>query len=128
VSDESRRASATAPGERQAEPSRFALLETLRNEEKTWKRLAPRYDVTSPDPPWKVSLYATCECLAAGAALPALERRHAEDQLGETVYRETPGPEQQLLALAHTMLSRGLLSEEDLARRMNTVRSRLEAF
>lgn len=128
MSDESRRASANTAGERQAESSRFALLETLRNDEKTWKRLAPRYGVTSPDPPWKVSLYATCECLAAGAALPALERRHAEDQLGETVYRETPGPEQQLLALAHTMLSRGLLSEEDLARRMNTVRSRLEAF
>jgi hypothetical protein len=31
------------------------------------------------------------------------------------------------LALAHIMLSRGLLREEDLARRMKVVRSRLEA-
>ena len=119
--------SADTVGERQAEPARIALLETLQNDDKTWEKLAPRYGVTNPDPPWKVSLYATCECLAAGAALPALERRHAEDQLGETVYSGTPGPEQQLLALAHIMLSRGLLSEEDLARRMDAVRSRLEA-
>jgi hypothetical protein len=116
-----------AAGERQADLALIPLLEAIRNEEKTWEKLAPRYGVTNPDPPWKVSLYATCECLAAGAALPALERRHAEDQLGETVYRRTPAPEQQLLAVAHIMLSRGLLSEDDLARRMNAVRSRLEA-
>jgi hypothetical protein len=119
--------SAAAAGERPAEPARIPLLETLRNPDKTWERLAPRYGVTNPDPPWKVSLYATCECLAAGAALPALERRRAEDQLGETTYSGTPGPEQQLLALAHILLSRGLLSEQDLAQRMKAVRSRLEA-
>jgi hypothetical protein len=103
------------------------LLEALRSEDKTWDKLAQRYRVTNPDPPWKVSLYATCECLAAGEALPLLERRRAEDQLGETVYQGIPAPEQQLLALAHIMLSRGLLSEEDLGKRMNAVRSRLEA-
>ena len=118
---------AAGPGERQTELSPFPVLEAIRNEDKTWDKLAPRYGVTNPDPPWKVSLYATCECLSAAEALPSLERRRAEDQLGETVYSGTPGPEQQLLALAHTMLSRGLLREEDLARRMKAVRSRLEA-
>jgi hypothetical protein len=117
-----------AAGERQADLAPISLLEAIRNENKTWEKLAPRYGVTNPDPPWKVSLYATCECLAAGAVLPALERRRAEDQLGETVYRGTPAPEQQLLALAHIMLTRGLLNKEDLARRMNVVRSRLEAY
>ena len=116
-----------AAGERQADLAPISLLEAIRNGDKTWEKLAPRYGVTNPDPPWKVSLYATCECLAAGAALPALERRRAEDQLGETVYSGTPAPEQQLLALAHIMLSRGLLNKEDLARRLNVVRSRLEA-
>ena len=115
------------PDERQTELAPFPVLEAIRNEDKTWDKLAPRYGVTNPDPPWKVSLYATCECLSAAEALPSLERRRAEDQLGETVYSGTPGPEQQLLALAHTMLSRGLLREEDLARRMKAVRSRLEA-
>jgi hypothetical protein len=103
------------------------LLETLRNEGKTWAELAPRCGVTNPDPPWKVTLEATCECLAVSGALPQLERRSAEDRLGEILYSKTPAPEQQLLALAHTMLTRGLVSEEDLARRMNAVRSRLEA-
>jgi hypothetical protein len=111
----------------QVELAPIPLLEALRNEDKTWEKLAPRYGVTNPDPPWKVSLYATCECLADGKALPLLERRRAEDRLGETLYNGTPAPEQQLLALAHIMLSRGLLSEEDLARRMRAVRSRLEA-
>ena len=111
----------------QVDPSPIPVLESIRNEDKTWDKLAPRYGVTNPDPPWKVSLYATFECLSAVEALPSLERRHAEDQLGETVYRGTPAPEQQLLALAHIMLGRGLLSEEDLAGRMNAVRSRLEA-
>jgi hypothetical protein len=111
----------------QVDPSPIPLLESLRNADKTWEKLAPSYGVTNPDPPWKVSLYATCECLSAVEALPSLQRRHAEDQLGETVYSGTPGPEQQLLALAHIMLSRGLIAEEDLAKRLTSVRSRLEA-
>ena len=108
-------------------PARIPLLDRLRNDDKTWEKLAPKYGVTNPDPPWKVSLYATCECLSAAEALPSLERRQVEDHLGETVYLGTPGPELQLLALAHTMLSRGLLSEADLVDRMRVVRSRLEA-
>jgi hypothetical protein len=110
-----------------AGPSSIAVLEATRKEGKTWTALAPHYGVTNPDPPWKTSLAATCECLAAGGALASLERRHAEDQLGESIYREVPEPERQLLALAHTMLSRGLLTEDDLARRMKSVRSRLQA-
>jgi hypothetical protein len=102
------------------------LLEAIRNDGKTWDELAPRYGVTNPDPPWKVTFNATCECLAVSGALPWLQLRQAEDRLGETLYSRTPAPEQQLLALAHTMLSRGLVSEEDLARRMNAVRSRLD--
>ena len=51
---------------------------------------------------------------------------HIEDRLGETLYGRTPDPERQLLALADTLLRRGILSEEDLARRMDAVRARLE--
>jgi hypothetical protein len=115
-----------AAGERPAQPAPIPVLEAIRNDDRVWEKLAPRYGVTDPDPPWKVSLYATCECLAASAALPALERRRAEDQLGQTVYSATPAPEQQLLALAHILLDRGLLRENDLAARMKAVRLRLE--
>jgi len=105
---------------------RIELLESIQNEDQTWEKLAPRWCVTHPEPPWKVCLDATCDALSAGGALDSLERRHAEDEL-ETVYSEIPNPERQLMALAHIMLSRGLLTEEELARRMEAVRVRLEA-
>lgn len=103
------------------------LLEAIQKHGRTWAELAPRCGVTEPDPPWKVSLHAMCECLSVGGTLPSLERRHTEDQLGETLYSAAPAPEQQLLALADTMLRRGLFDEEGLTRRMREVRSRLEA-
>jgi hypothetical protein len=105
----------------------IALLEAIRSEGKAWDLIAPRYGVTNPDPPWKTSLVAMCECLSVSGALPALDRRHAEDELAEAVYGDVPTPERELLALVHTMLSRGLVVEGDLASRMRIVRSRLEA-
>jgi len=112
-----------APG---AELSPIPLLDAIQDEGRPWQELAPRFGVANPDPPWKVSLYAIFECLSAGGALPSVERRHIEDRLGETIYGRTPDPERQLLALADTLLRRGILREEDLARRMDAVRGRLE--
>ena len=106
---------------------RIALLEATRNQDKTWEALAPRYGVTDPNPPWKTSLTAMCDCLAVSGALPALDRRNAEDELAETLYADIPSPERELLSLVHTMLGRGLVSEADLAVRMKAVRARLEA-
>lgn len=111
----------------EADLSPIPLLDAIQEEGKPWEALAPCYGVANPDPPWKVSLYAIFECLSAGGALPALERRHIEDRLGETLYGRTPDPERQLLALADTLLRRGLLGEDDLARRMEAVRARLDA-
>jgi hypothetical protein len=106
--------------------SRIALLETIRSQDKTWDVLAPRYGVTNPNPPWKTSLSAMCDCLDVSGALPVLDRRRTEDELAEKVYSDVPAPESQLLALVHIMLKRGLVSEADLANRMRIVRSRLE--
>ena len=106
---------------------RIALLEGMRGQGKEWEVLAPRYGVANPNPPWKTSLIAICDCLDLSGALPTLDRRRAEDELAEAVYSDVPAPESQLLALVHTMLNRGLVSEADLASRMRTVRSRLEA-
>ena len=107
--------------------SRIPLLEAIRSQGKTWDVLAPRYGVTNPNPPWKTSLTAMCDCLDVSGALPTLDRRRAEDELTEAVYSDVPAPESQLLTLVHTMLNRGLVSEGELASRMHTVRSRLEA-
>jgi hypothetical protein len=107
---------------------RVALLEAIRRQGKEWEVLAPRYGVANPNPPWKTSLTAMCDCLDVSGALPTLDRRRAEDELAEAVYNDVPAPESQLLALVHTMLKRGLVSEGELASRMRTVRSRLEAI
>ena len=116
-----------APDTAEAATPPIKLLDAIQQEGRTWEELAPQYGVESPDPPWKVSLYALFECLSAAGALPSLERRHIEDRLGETLYARTPDPERQLLTLADTLLRRGLLSENDLARRMDAVRARFEA-
>ena len=111
---------------KEAEWRRIALLEAVHRQGKEWDVIAPRYGVTNPDPPWKSSLTGMCECLSVAGALPALDRRNAEDALANTVYHGIPAPERELLALVHLMVDRGLVAEDDLASRMQAVRSRLQ--
>ena len=56
-----------------------------------------------------------------------LERRREEDLLSQALYSALPAPESQLVALAHSLVARGVIDEEALARRMEAVRARLEA-
>lgn len=106
--------------------SPVSLLETIKHRGRVWGDLAAQYGVTNPDPPWKVTLEATCDVLAEGScALPALERRWEEDELSSELYADVPFPERQLLALAHSMIRRGLFDEEELDRRMKQVHERL---
>lgn len=113
-------------GEHKIDVTPIPLLETVRSNGRVWGDLAAQYGVTNPDPPWKVTLEATCDALAVDVcALPALERRWEEDELSETRYADVPFPERQLLALAHSMIRRGLLDEEELAMRMKQVHERL---
>ena len=55
------------------------------------------------------------------------ERRDEEDTLVATTYADLPYPENQLVALAHSLLERGVISEGDLQQRMAAIRARLEA-
>ncbi|HXZ48917.1 MAG TPA: hypothetical protein VEG27_07835 [Usitatibacter sp.] len=116
----------------------IGVLEGISHRGRPWVDLAAQYGVTNPDPPWKVTLDATCDILAAESCaridgrveasepvLPALERRSEEDELAATVYAGVPFPERQLLALAHSLIRRGLFDEEELARRMERVHERL---
>ncbi len=115
-----------------------ALLETIKSRGRVWEDLAAQYGVTNPDPPWKVSMDATCDLLAGDSlvlpaarvvpgscALPNLERRAEEDDLSATIYADVPFPERQLLALAHSMIKHGLINEDELARRMKQVHEKL---
>jgi len=110
----------------QTEANRIALLEAIRSQGKEWQVLAPKWGCNDPDPPWKFPLTGTFEALSVSGALPSLERRHAEDELGDSLYKDVPAPECYLLALAHTMIDRGLVAEGELQQKMQAVRSRLE--
>lgn len=126
------------------------ILEEIKEHGRVWEDLASQYGVTNPDPPWKTSLDGICEALSAGScssvaaaekrwldgrvdrssmdgALPLLERRWEEDELSETLYQDVPFPERQLLCLAHSLIKRGLVNEQDLAARMKAVHERLTA-
>lgn len=116
------------------------LLQDIQARGRVWEDLAAQYGVTNPDPPWKITLEATCDLLAGDScvkpydqvapgscALPSLERRAEEDELSATIYEDVPFPERQLLALAHSMIKHGLVNEEELARRMKEVGERLNS-
>jgi hypothetical protein len=120
--------------------SPISLLEEVRIRGRVWGDLCAQYGVTNPDPPWKITLDATCDILAADScvkpvdelppdscALPVLERRAEEDELSATTYADVPYPERTLLALAHSMIRRGLIDEAELARRMAEVDRRLKS-
>ncbi|HUL90988.1 MAG TPA: hypothetical protein VLV56_01470 [Burkholderiales bacterium] len=111
------------------------LLEGIRRRGRAWEDLIVQYGVKNPDPPWKVTLDATCDILAAESCaaegqvddpvLPVLERRAEEDELSSGTYEGVPFPERQLLALAHSLIRRGLIDEKELALRMKQVHERL---
>jgi hypothetical protein len=104
--------------------TRIPTLDRIATRGQVWAHVADRYGVTNPAPPWKSSLDGICDALDAdGNALPLLERRRDEDRL----YPDLPAPERQLVALAHSLVRRGIIQEEDLARRMEAVRRYLEA-
>jgi hypothetical protein len=97
-----------------------------------WPRMAAKYGVENPVPPWKTSLDGLCDALDHGACedanIPTFkERRDEEDELSATVYADLPYPENQLVALAHSLLVRGVITEADLRQRLTDIRARLEA-
>lgn len=75
--------------------------------------------------PWESSMQATCECLSWRGTLDNLERRHAEDRLGTTIYSEFPVRSRPAVVVAHSLLERGVISETELQAKMTQVRSRL---
>jgi hypothetical protein len=107
---------------------RIPTLDRIATTGQVWARVAAKCGVKDAAPPWKSSLDGLCDALdGEGEALPLLERRHEEDLLSEAVYSDLPAPEKQLVALAHSLVAKGVIQEDELARRMEAVRARLEA-
>lgn len=111
---------------RHLDNSPVPVLEKIKKEGRVWDDLCKQYGVDNPTPPWKITLEATCDVLSEVAcALPSLERRWEEDDLSKERYDGIPFPERQLLALAHTMIRRGLINEEELDKKMKDLEQRL---
>ena len=120
--------------------SPISLLQDIQEHGRAWQDLAAQYGVTNPDPPWKITLEATCDLLAGDSCvkpydevepgscvLPSLERRAEEDELSATIYQDVPFPERQLLSLAHSLIRRGLMDETELSDRVEEVGRRLNS-
>jgi hypothetical protein len=106
---------------------RIPTLERIAAGGQVWARVAEKHGVTNPVPPWKSSLDGMCDALDRnGEVLPLVERRREEDLLSQAVYPALPTPESQLVGLAHSLVARGVIDEEALARRMEAVHTRLE--
>lgn len=107
---------------------RVKLLEQLIERGQVWSRMAEKYGVTNPVPPWKSSLDGMCDALdECATVLPLLTRREEEDRLSEHQYVKVPFPESQLVSLAHSLIVRGFIDENALVNRMAEVRARLES-
>ncbi|MFE0751817.1 thiocyanate hydrolase [Gordonia sp. NPDC058843] len=110
-------------------------LDEIVERNQVWHRMASKYGVENPVPPWKTSLDGFCDALDRGAgsttgsavAPGVVERRDDEDRLSSTIYADLPYPENQLVALAHTLLDRGVIDESELRTRMAAVRARLQS-
>lgn len=113
------------------EQMRIASLNAIVEKGQVWPRMAAKWSVENPLPPWKTSLDGLCDALdhaACSANVPTFkERRDEEDILSATVYADLPHPESQLLSLAHSLLARGVIDEAALRQRLISVRARLEA-
>ena len=107
-------------------------LEEIARRNQIWTVMADKYGVENPVPPWKTSLDGMCDAIdrsgaAADLNLTFKDRRDEEDVLTATRYADLPYPENQLVALAHSLVARGVIDEVELRRRLDAVRTRLEA-
>ena len=113
------------------EPAPIPTLRLIVERNQVWPRMAAKYGVENPLPPWKTSLDGLCDALDHNhceAGVPSFkERRDEEDLLSSTIYSDLPHPESQLVSLAHSLMVRGIINEAELQERLSAIRARLEA-
>jgi hypothetical protein len=116
---------------RSIEEVRIPALESVVEGNQVWSRMAAKYGVQNPVPPWKSSLDGICDALDQSGCGPEVlsfvDRRNEEDTLSATIYSTLPYPENQLVSLAHSLVARGVIGETELLERMASIRARLEA-
>ena len=107
-------------------------LEEIARRNQIWTVMADKYGVENPVPPWKTSLDGMCDAIDRSCAGDDLgftfqDRRDGEDALSATRYAGLPYPENQLVALAHSLIACGAITEEELQQRLLSIRKRLES-
>ena len=109
----------------------IAPLQRIVERDQVWPKMAAKYGVENPIPPWKTSLDGLCDALdqaSCSTDVPTFkERRDEEDALSATLYSDLPYPENQLVSLAHSLLVRGVISEAELDERLTSIRARLQS-
>jgi hypothetical protein len=121
----------TSESARSIESAKIAPLARIVERSQVWSRMAAKYGVDNPVPPWKTSLDGICDALDQSSCGPEVlsfvDRRDEEDALSATVYADLPYPENRLVSLAHSLLVRGVIDEAELEERMAAIRARLES-
>jgi hypothetical protein len=121
----------TSENMRSVEQTPIAPLAKIVERNQVWSEMAAKYGVVNPVPPWKTSLDGICDALDQSGCGPEVlsfaDRRNEEDALSATVYSNLPYPENRLVALAHSLLVRGVIDQAELEERLAAVRARLES-
>ncbi len=79
-----------------------------------------------PDP-WEIYTHCTAECLAWRGYWCSEERRRRENDLGETIYYGLPYYTRWLLACTHMLVEKGLITQDELSRKLEEIKARQEA-
>jgi hypothetical protein len=75
--------------------------------------------------PWEKRCHATLECLYWRGVMSMEEKRRAIEDLGECLYVGDTYYEKWALAVATRLMDKGLISQDELADKMDAVRARL---
>ena len=79
-----------------------------------------------PEEDWEMNTYVTCECLGWRGAWNSEERRRAENDLGATLYFGLPYYARWATVAAKTLISKGMITPDELSAKIDEVRSRLQ--
>jgi hypothetical protein len=112
-------------------PPQDVTIETLVENAKCnspWPVMADKYGVENPVPPRKTSLDGICDaidhsCAGDDMGFTFEDRRDEEGVLPVTRCADLPYPENQPVALAHSLVTRGVLGEGELKARLTSIRN-----
>jgi len=77
--------------------------------------------------PWEKRCHATLECLYWRQVMSMEEKRRAVEDLGQTLYADLSYYQKWALGAAQHLMNKGLVTQDELAAKMDEVRARMQA-